>query len=299
MLKELFKNPRALVYAVLVHAVLLVLLVLSLKWNAKPVPLQGSGEIVQAVVIDEAMLQAEKERKHQAEQRKRDEEQAKRKAEEDQRQAELQKQRAEEQRQRESQQAAQKKQQQEVEQRRQAKLKAEKEVKERKHLEEQKRSAEQQAKRKIEEDRRKAEEAKRQADEAQRKQEEQHKADEARRQRENDDLLKQQLAQEDKERADLKRKRELDALLDRYVAVLQNRVTRNWIRPPTARAGMTCTVHVRLIPSGEVVEARTVKSSGDPAFDSSAEKALLRASPLPPPPDPTLRDFDFVFKPEG
>ena len=109
------------------------------------------------------------------------------------------------------------------------------------------------------------------------------------------------MAQEEADRAAQQRQRELASLQSQYVAVLQQRVTRNWLRPPTARAGMVCTVHVRLIPGGEVVEARVVRSSGDPAFDRSAETAVLKSSPLPAPPDPALfqREFDFVFKPEG
>lgn len=287
MLKELLKNPRALVYAVLIHVALIAILVVSIQWNAKPAKLQGSGDIVQATVIDEAKLQAEKERK--------------RAAEEQRRRAELEKQRAEERRKREAEEAAQKKQQQEAERQRQSKLKAKKEAEERQRVAEQKRVAEQEAKRKIAEEKRQAEEAERKAEEARRKAEEQRKADEARRQRENEELLKQQMAQEEADRAAQQRQRELDSLQSQYVAVLQQRVTRNWLRPPTARAGMVCTVHVRLIPGGEVVEARVVRSSGDPAFDKSAETAVLKSSPLPPPPDPALfqREFDFVFKPEG
>ncbi|MEJ2574325.1 MAG: cell envelope integrity protein TolA, partial [Gammaproteobacteria bacterium] len=181
-----------------------------------------------------------------------------------------------------------------VEQRRQAKLKAERDARERQRIAEQKRQAQLEAKRK-------AEEAKRKAAEAKRKAEQQRKADEARRQRENLEMMRQQMAQEEQQRAAAARKRQLLALESKYVTLIQQKVTRNWIRPPTAHSGMSCTVHVRLIPGGEVVEATTVKSSGDPAFDRSAETAVLKASPLPPPPDPALfqREFNFVFKPEG
>jgi len=50
-----------------------------------------------------------------------------------------------------------------------------------------------------------------------------------------------------------------------------------------------------------VLEARVVRSSGDPAFDRQAERAVLKASPLPT----DARVFDkmrtirFVFAPEG
>jgi colicin import membrane protein len=46
-----------------------------------------------------------------------------------------------------------------------------------------------------------------------------------------------------------------------------------------------------------------VESSGDPAFDRSAEAAVRRASPLPLPANRELfenfRSFTFVFKPQG
>jgi colicin import membrane protein len=66
---------------------------------------------------------------------------------------------------------------------------------------------------------------------------------------------------------------------------------------------MSCTVAVQLIPGGAVMTARITRSSGDPIFDSSVEKAVLKASPLKLPPDASLfdrfRDLEFVFSPEG
>jgi colicin import membrane protein len=60
-------------------------------------------------------------------------------------------------------------------------------------------------------------------------------------------------------------------------------------------------VEVRLIPSGDVVEAKIVRSSGNPAFDRSVEAAVFKASPLPVPPDREVvekfRLLRFEFKP--
>ena len=57
----------------------------------------------------------------------------------------------------------------------------------------------------------------------------------------------------------------------------------------------------RMLESGEVVQAIIVKSSGNVAFDRSVEQAVLRASPLPVPRDPSLfvREIQFIFDPEG
>ena len=69
------------------------------------------------------------------------------------------------------------------------------------------------------------------------------------------------------------------------------------------RKGLSCTVAVKLIPGGEVIDARVVKTSGNAAFDRSVETAVLKASPLPMPSEPGLqqrfRNINFEFKPEG
>jgi TonB family protein len=43
-------------------------------------------------------------------------------------------------------------------------------------------------------------------------------------------------------------------------------------------------VLVRLTESGDLVEVRMTRPSGDAAFDDSLEEAIRAASPLPPPP---------------
>ena len=62
--------------------------------------------------------------------------------------------------------------------------------------------------------------------------------------------------------------------------------------------------HAFGIPGGEVLEVQLVKSSGDPAFDRSAENAVRLAGRLPVPGDPAVfsnyfRQFKFLFRPEG
>jgi len=50
-------------------------------------------------------------------------------------------------------------------------------------------------------------------------------------------------------------------------------------------------VGFRITPGGEVVEVRTVQSSGDPSYDLSVERAVRRASPLGAPPDQYRSEF--------
>jgi len=86
-------------------------------------------------------------------------------------------------------------------------------------------------------------------------------------------------------------------------AAIQSKVNNSWIRPISSSKGLRCTIRVKLLPSGDVMDTTIVKSSGDRVFDRSAENAVLKASPFPVPKDRALfskkfRSFTFVFKPE-
>ena len=85
-----------------------------------------------------------------------------------------------------------------------------------------------------------------------------------------------------------------------YHDQIRNKVRRNWLRPPGAEIGLECIVLVSQIPGGEVVKAEILTSSGNVAFDRSVEEAVLRASPLPEPKDPSLfdRDIQIIFRGE-
>lgn len=88
--------------------------------------------------------------------------------------------------------------------------------------------------------------------------------------------------------------------LQQYIAAISARVNRNWVKPASARPGIECDVHVTQIPGGEIVNVRVGSCNGDAAVVRSIEAAVYRASPLPPPPDPSLfeRNLRFRFKPE-
>lgn len=123
----------------------------------------------------------------------------------------------------------------------------------------------------------------------------------------------QRLAAEEKrrrtEQAELVRQlAEEDALLTaadsgalaEYVALIRQKVERNWVRPPGARAGLECELHVTQIPGGQVTGVRIGNCPADEAVRRSIEAAVLRASPLPMPANQALfeRNLRFVFKPE-
>jgi colicin import membrane protein len=80
-----------------------------------------------------------------------------------------------------------------------------------------------------------------------------------------------------------------------YLARLSSRIQNAWIKPPSARAGLDCIVNITQIPGGEVTGAHVSQCNGDAAARQSIENAVLRASPLPPPPDPALFQRNLVI----
>ncbi len=62
-----------------------------------------------------------------------------------------------------------------------------------------------------------------------------------------------------------------------FVALIKQRIENNWSRPPSARNGMQCTLSLQLVPTGRIVGVTVVKSSGNSAFDRSAEQAVWKA----------------------
>ena len=93
------------------------------------------------------------------------------------------------------------------------------------------------------------------------------------------------------------------AVADQYIALIRQKVSRNWARPPGSEKGLQCTVMVKLAPGGEVIQATVVRSSGDAVFDRSVENAVYKASPLPLPQEADLfeyfREIEFLFNPEN
>jgi colicin import membrane protein len=288
------ENPRAVVYAVLMHLMLLALLVFSLDWTPKISRPPGVKVPIEAELVDQRQLQAIEEKKlaeqrrlEEAEQQRKAEAAAKAKAEAEQkRKAEAAaKAKAEAEQQRKAEAAAKAKAEAEQKRKSEAEAKA-------KAVAEQKRKSEAEAKAKAEaEKKRKAEaEAKAKAEaEKKRKAESEAKA-----KAEAEAEMRRQIAAEQEEAR-------ARSALSEYIPYIQDKVQRNWLKPAGSAAGLSCLIKVRLIPGGDVVSATVVRSSGDPLFDRSVETAVLKASPLPLPTDATLfnhfREINFNFDP--
>ncbi len=275
MLKELRNNPRALALAVAVHVALIAALVVSLDWTHKPAP-TAAVATVQATVVDETKVRAEQEKLNEAERRKQEEE--RQRLQQLQQEAERAKQ-AREQEQQRLKQLEQETEQETEQARRERAQEQQRLAQETARKDEQRRLAELEEKRKIEA------EKKRQEEQARREQQ-----------------LKNQLAAEEQAAVQQAREGEDQRIIAQYISLIEQKVRRNWLKPASAKAGMSCTVRVRLIPGGEVSDVRVVVSSGDALFDRSVETAVYKASPLPLPPDAVLfdkyfRDLNFIFRP--
>ena len=303
------ERPRPFVYAVLVHLVLLAVLVFSLDWAPSTKPSTASKPApVQAVVVDAERLDAEVQRqKAQKEKQQRQEQEKLKRIEEQTRAAERKREQEEKrivelkhQREVQARKEAEAKQKAKAEAKRKAELAAKQKAEAaKKRQEEEKRKAEaeekrqEEAKRKAEAEKKRQEEAKRKAAAEKKRQEEaERKAAEAE--------MQARLAAE-QDRMATQRRSAMQRMIDEYVLYIQEKVQRSWIRPPSSGAGLSCTVEVRLIPSGEVIDAQIVRSSGNAAFDRSVDAAVFKASPLPVPPDAEVmeqfRSLRFEFKP--
>ena len=140
-------------------------------------------------------------------------------------------------------------------------------------------------------------ERKRKADEARKEQErlaaERRRQDEIERQRlENERLRAEAEAARHAEIA--AESNRLDAMVATaeaaYIFAIQQKIVRNWVRPPTATAGLECIVNVAQLPGGEVVSVSIGTCNGDSTVRRSIEAAVYKASPLPAPSDPSVFD---------
>ena len=89
---------------------------------------------------------------------------------------------------------------------------------------------------------------------------------------------------------------------ENYQAAIQSFVTQNWLRPPTAQAGLRCTLKIVQIPGGEVISAAiSGKCNGDEATRRSILAAVERGGALPYRgfEDVFQREIDFIFIYDG
>lgn len=262
--KNLRQNPgrvRAIIYAVLVHAVVIGIAVIGFRWT---VDSPSTDQVIQATAVPEPPPR----KTEKIDKRAQEEEAARQKAEAEKlREAELKK-----------------KQEEEL-------------AKQRLVAERKKKEAEEKEKQ-----REKEREKEKEKEKQKRAAEEERKKEEKRRQKAAEQTLQEQLAVEEKARQQAAFAARAATEIDKYRLLIRQRVSRSWNRPVGVAKGLKCVVSVRLTPTGEVLSANVVRSSGNGLFDRSVENAVYKAAPLPLPEDPALyenfREIEFLFNPE-
>jgi colicin import membrane protein len=179
-----------------------------------------------------------------------------------------------------------------------------------------KKLAQKQAKEKIEQEKRLTEEKKRREDEI-KKAEEQRLAEIKRLELENrlkeerekarlekiqkEELALQQqaaqferalLAKVEAEESAKRRQRELTEI-EKFTIQIKFAVEQAWILPPGDNSGLKATLNLRLAPSGDLIEAKITKSSGNSAYDISLKSAAYNVARYPVTKDSRLFDREF------
>ena len=91
-------------------------------------------------------------------------------------------------------------------------------------------------------------------------------------------------------------------MVDEYIAKIMAKIRRNIVEKSEVAKDARAEFAVTLLPSGMVLGTHLIKSSGDEAYDNAVERAILKAQPLPLPPDVALfekfRELKLGFEPE-
>jgi colicin import membrane protein len=310
--------------AVAIHVFAIGLLIVSLDFSEPPAGQPPGSEIIAAQAVPEAKVKAEVERLRKAEQKKRDEEQARRRTAERELAAAKAKRQAEERRL-----AEVKKEKDALEQAKAAEQKALEVTEAKRKQEEQRRVALE--KQRVEEERKETEaqvaaEKKQKVEkaEAEKKRKETEAVAEKKRaaaekkRKEAEALAEKKRAEAEKKRQEAKAEQERQARelaeqiaadeqaardqseIERFTRLIKDQIESAFTNPQN---GLSCTLLVKMVPGGDVVDAKVVRSSGNELFDRQAEIAVRKASPLPVPDDPRLfqqmREIQFIFDPQA
>lgn len=271
MWQTIRQYPTALLWAIVIHVLVFIAIGVSFKASEPNISAVKAEKVIAAVAIDEAQVNAEINKLKLAEKRKA---QQQKRLQDDARKAKKER-RKEEQKiraiKKEQQKQAQKlkkeqekqaqifKKQQQAEQKRLAALEKKRQEQERQQKEIELKQKEKEKELSLLEQKAKERQAKLEKEEKERA----------------DKIAREKKAAEDKRRADLEQKE-----IDKYTYLIKSQVENNWLYLESYKKGLVCIVHIKLLPSGEVIYAKTTQSSGDIAFDRSAEQAAFKASPL-------------------
>ena len=123
-------------------------------------------------------------------------------------------------------------------------------------------------------------EAQREQDRLQREAEQRRRQETAEAERLRQEAAERRRRQEVAEAAVAQAARTEFELVQSGTAVIQQLLQEHWSRPPSARNGMRAILQIRMLPTGELLDVAITQSSGDSAFDRSAERAVYSAAPF-------------------
>ena len=276
-----YATPRSIFLSIVLHVFAGGLLLLSLDFDPPPVQIDKPRiNVIDAVTVDIKQIEAELSRLKEIDKQK-EAEQIKKQKDLEKKLKNLEKKAADTEKKRKA------------EEKRLATLKKNQQAEKKKREQEELKLAEVKKQQEELEIKRRQEEQQRKLDELKQKQEQQKRklAEEA---------LKQQLAEEQQQHEEAQAKQDL-SVIDQYVAKIKNAIEREF-NTTGLQPGLSCVFRIRMIPGGDVVESKIIKPSGDAVFDSRAETALKKASPLPVADNPRIFDkmrvIRFTFEPK-
>jgi len=301
-MREFLANTRALLFAIAVHLIVAALVVLgTISWQPfKPPAI--TGMTIEAVMVDTGSIIKRREQAEQAarEAVQREAEKVRREKQLQEREKQLEE-RKEQLKKQQEQQAREKAAAAAAEKQRlidQAEVKREEDIRLQKMREKQAADREA-AEKKREDEMKKLREQRDKAAKDAKLQEEKLKQMAARQKQEADRQKQVEAAEEmQRQMASEARAGEMADLAGRYQLEIQAQVQSNWLRPPTARSGLRCTLKIVQIPGGEVISAAISGScNADEATRRSLVAAVERAGSLPYRgyEDVFQREIDFIF----
>jgi colicin import membrane protein len=90
--------------------------------------------------------------------------------------------------------------------------------------------------------------------------------------------------------------------IDKYRAAIRDKIRRFIVLPPNVQGNPEAEFDVVLLPDGNPLGVKLKRTSGNSAYDNAVERAILKAQPLPLPPDPALfkdfRELNLKFRPQ-
>lgn len=94
-------------------------------------------------------------------------------------------------------------------------------------------------------------------------------------------------------------------IIKTYANQVHRKISRNWRIPPGVPldAGLSTSLVFKVEESGNVIDVRIAKSSGNSVFDNYCRQAIIRSSPLPSPPSELAKEaqksgIEITFRPD-